>query len=103
MLNDMQLQNHQQKNPIKGIFEDIQLLFNINSFNSIIRLASRQSSLEASIKSKLNQTQKLEEKLSRLRPALEQLRVSSLSLEEFFDAPLDWEREQHKLAALLPR
>lgn len=101
MLNDMQLQNY-QKNPLKSIFEDIQLLFNINSFYSN-RLASRQSSLEASIKSKLNQAQKLEEKLSRLRPALEQLRVSSLSLEEFFDAPLDWEREQHKLAALLPR
>ncbi|XP_019861964.1 PREDICTED: THO complex subunit 5 homolog A-like [Amphimedon queenslandica] len=67
------------------------------------QLASRQSSLEASIKSKLEQTQKLEEKLSRLRPALEQLRVSSLALEEFFDTPVSWEREQRKLAVLLPR
>jgi THO complex subunit 5 len=67
------------------------------------QLNSRQLSLEASIKSKQNQTAELEGKLSGLLPSLEQLQTATKPLQEFFDLPMDWEKGQHRLATLLPR
>lgn len=79
------------------------IVYIVVSAGYIIRLSSRQSSLETAIKSKQNQTQALEEKLSGLQPSLEQLRVATVPLQEFFGITLDWEREQYHLAILLPR
>lgn len=66
------------------------------------QLASQLSSLEKSIKEKQEQKQKLEDKLSSLQPSLERLRAATVPLQEFFQMPLDWEREQYQLATYLP-
>ena len=74
----------------------------IKPFSVYFRLASQLSSLEKSIKEKQEQKQKLEDKLSSLQPSLERLRAATVPLQEFFQMPLDWEREQYQLATYLP-
>lgn len=66
-------------------------------------LASQQVKLEATIQQKQLDKSQLVTRLSTLLPALEKLRDSSLPIQEFFNLPIDWEKEQHALAVqLLP-
>ena len=58
--------------------------------------------MEATIQEKQQDKTQLETQFSTLLPALERLREASLPIQEFFNLPIDWEKEQHALAIQLP-
>lgn len=66
------------------------------------RLADQLSELEATIKKSQQENHKQEEQLSSLRPTLEKLKQATQPVQKFFSMPLDWEKDQHTLALLLP-
>ena len=65
-------------------------------------MVAEQNKQEQLIKGKMEDVKKLEDKLSSLKPSLEKLREATLPIQEFFNMPLDFEREQYKLASHLP-
>lgn len=66
------------------------------------RLAAQLAELEATIKQKQQENSHQEEQLASLRPTLERLKQATQPVQEFFKMPLDWEKEQHSMALLLP-
>lgn len=68
----------------------------------LCRLADQLAELEGTIKKSQKENGKLEEQLGSLRPTLEKLKQATQPVQEFFSMPLDWEKEQHSLALLLP-
>ena len=68
----------------------------------LCRLADQLSELEGTIKKSQQENQKQEEQLSSLRPTLEKLKQATQPVQKFFSMPLDWEKDQHTLALLLP-
>ena len=66
------------------------------------RLAAQLADLEATIKQKQQENTRQEDQLASLRPTLERLKQATQPVQEFFKMPLDWEKEQHTMALLLP-
>ena len=68
----------------------------------VVRLSIKRTELECLIKTRQESQTQLEKKLSSLRPSLETLKSTAVTLQEFFGPSLVWEREQYQLAHSLP-
>ncbi|KAL5477370.1 hypothetical protein EMCRGX_G024160 [Ephydatia muelleri] len=66
------------------------------------QLASQQATLEEQIKRQEGSIGVLQEHLNGLQPSLENLRKTSLPLQELLNTPLDKQREDYEVALLLP-
>lgn len=76
--------------------------FPLSTPSLLPRLASQQATLEEQIKRQEGSIGVLQEHLNGLQPSLENLRKTSLPLQELLNTPLDKQREDYEVALLLP-